>query len=313
MISIRPLQPHDLDEADRIFRLAFGTFMNLPDPMKFMGDADLIRTRWKADPGCGIGAFDGAQLLGSNFGAFWGSFAFLGPLTVRPDLWGRGIAKMLLAETADLFDRRDVRHSGLFTFPHSTKHHALYQKFGYWPQYLTPLLTRTLTPGGPAETHCLSFSTGSPSQQKSWLVDCAGLTDEIFPGLNLAPEIRSVADQGLGETLLVEEGGAILGFAVVHTGKGSEAGTGNAYVKFAAVRPGPGAEGGFDRLLAAVESFASSRGAQKVTTGVNTARHHAYQRLLARGYKTTFTGVAMQRPNSSGFNRPDCFVLDDWR
>lgn len=35
-ISIRPLQESDIPEADRIFRLAFGTFLNLPDPMKFL-------------------------------------------------------------------------------------------------------------------------------------------------------------------------------------------------------------------------------------------------------------------------------------
>jgi hypothetical protein len=34
-ISIEPLQEDDLAEADRIFRLAFGTFLNLPDPSQF--------------------------------------------------------------------------------------------------------------------------------------------------------------------------------------------------------------------------------------------------------------------------------------
>jgi hypothetical protein len=24
-------------------------------------------------------------------------------------------------------------------------------------------------------------------------------------------------------------------------------------------------------------------------------------------------GVAMQRPNAEGFNRPDVYVIDDWR
>ena len=37
-------------EADRIMRLAFGTFLGIPDPIQFMGDADFARTRWKADP-----------------------------------------------------------------------------------------------------------------------------------------------------------------------------------------------------------------------------------------------------------------------
>jgi hypothetical protein len=37
-------------EADCIFRVAFGTFLGLPNPIEFFGDADNVRTRWAADP-----------------------------------------------------------------------------------------------------------------------------------------------------------------------------------------------------------------------------------------------------------------------
>src|SRR5262249_32854436 len=161
------------------------------------------------------------------FIAVWGSFAFLGPLTVRPDLWDQGIARQLLAETMLLFDRRGVRHTGLFTFPHSPKHHALYQKFGYWPQYLTPVMAKTLAPNK-SSPDCFTFSTGSSDQQAGWLADCARLTGAIFPGLNLETEIRSVAVQSLGETILLCDDGPVSAFAIIHTGKGSEAGSASA-------------------------------------------------------------------------------------
>jgi len=35
--------------------------------------------------------------------------------------------------------------------------------------------------------------------------------------------------------------------------------------------------------------------------------------MTEAGFRTFLTGVAMQRPNAAGYNRPDCFVLDDWR
>ncbi len=38
-ISVRPLGETDLPEADHIMRLAFGTFLGLPDPSGFLGDA----------------------------------------------------------------------------------------------------------------------------------------------------------------------------------------------------------------------------------------------------------------------------------
>jgi hypothetical protein len=73
--SIRPLQASDLAKADQIFRLAFGTFIGLPDPTQFCGDASYIEPRWKTNA---IGTFaaevDG-NLIGSNLAINWGSFA----------------------------------------------------------------------------------------------------------------------------------------------------------------------------------------------------------------------------------------------
>jgi hypothetical protein len=66
-------------------------------------------------------------------------------------------------------------------------------------------------------------------------------------------------------------------------------------------------------LLAACEALASVRGIEQLVAGVNTARHDAYRMMLERGFRTFLEGVAMQRPNAPGYNRPDCFVIDDWR
>jgi hypothetical protein len=41
-VSVRPLLETDLDSADRIYRMAFGTFLGLADPMTFGGDASYV-------------------------------------------------------------------------------------------------------------------------------------------------------------------------------------------------------------------------------------------------------------------------------
>ena len=38
-VTIRSLQESDLAEANTIFRLAFGTFLGLPDPQQFAADS----------------------------------------------------------------------------------------------------------------------------------------------------------------------------------------------------------------------------------------------------------------------------------
>jgi hypothetical protein len=72
-LTIRPLREDDLATADRIFRLAFGTFLRLPDPLQFAGDSDWVRSRWRTDPSTALAAeLDGA-VVGSNFATCWGS------------------------------------------------------------------------------------------------------------------------------------------------------------------------------------------------------------------------------------------------
>jgi hypothetical protein len=157
------------------------------------------------------------------------------------------------------------------------------------------------------------YSKLSSAEQHSKLSKCAALTGKILDGLDLAPEIRAIAEQHLGETILVEDECGLAGFAACHIGKGSEAGTGNLFVKFGVVRPDPNAPALFARLIDACETVAADAGCQEIIVGVNTARHQAYRQMIDRGFRTFLEGVAMLRPNEPGYNRRDCFIIDDLR
>ncbi len=312
--TVRLLREEDLAAANRIMRLAFGTFLGLPEPLKFMGDADYVRTRWHADPSSAFGAELAGELVGTNFATRWGSVGFFGPLTIRPDLWDRGIAQQLLAPTMDLFAQWGISHAGLFTFASSTKHLNLYQKFDFWPRFLTCLMDLQVGTE-PASNHvrCVRFSELSAAEKHLCLHACGDLSDSLYPGLNVEREIRAVDNQHLGDTLLTWGGGELTGFAVCHVGPRTEAGSGKCYIKFGAVRSGPHAAGEFRRLLDACREFARLRGAATVVAGVNLARLNAYREMLQAGFRTTTQGVVMERYGESGYNRPDVFLIDDWR
>jgi len=142
-IHIRQLAESDLPAADHMFRLAFGTFLGLSDPMTFSGDAYNVKTRFLADPTSTLAAESAnGQLVGFNFVTNWGSVGYFGPLIVHPDYWDQGIAKQLLEPTMNIFDNKwHTEHVGLFTFAHSAKHVGLYQKFGFWPRFLTMIMS----------------------------------------------------------------------------------------------------------------------------------------------------------------------------
>jgi len=315
-IKVGLLKQSELEEAGRIVRLAFGTFLGLPNPLDFMGDRNLMTPRWRSTHVKVIAAREGGRLIGSNVATRWGSFGFFGPLTVLPEYWDRGVAQRLLEATMTIFDRWGVRHTGLFTFAQSAKHVALYQKFGYWPRYLTAIMTRTpeANPASPAKPpHAPALlSSLAKSQREQAIQACGKLTHKIDKGLDLAGEIRSVLAQRTGDVVLTYARGVLDAFAVCLNGPGSEGGETTCYVKFGAARGGPGAGERFDNLLDACQAFASSRGAI-VEAGVNLAREDAYRRLRSHGYRVAMQGVAMQRPHADGFNRADAYVIDDWR
>jgi GNAT superfamily N-acetyltransferase len=300
----------DLAAADRVMRVAFGTFIGLPEPASFMGDASYVPNRWKADPESAFTAVVEGKVVGSAFAARWGSVGFFGPLTVTPELWDAGIGRRLMEPIVALFEKWRVTHTGLFTFPHSPKHVGFYQSLGFWPGALTAVIAR---PASAAAASWRTLSASVAAERAALVEGCGRVAAAQYPGLDLGFEIDATAKLGLGDTVLVEDAGAVMGFAVCHVGPNTEAGTDTCYVKFGAVNPGRDAAPRFEHLLDACSTFAASRGAKALLVGVSTARHDAYRLLLGRGFRTVLQGVAMHRPNEAAYSRPDRFVIDDWR
>jgi predicted N-acetyltransferase YhbS len=306
-IAVRPLEAADLDAADRIFRAAFATVLGVAPS----ADVEMLRTRFRAPHTTALGAYLDGELVGSTLAANWGSVGYFGPLSVAPNRWGGGIGRRLVAAAVDVLDGWGTSHQGLFTFAQSPQHHRLYQRFGFWPRFLTTIMSRPVT--GTEPVLGWRLSAVADSQRPVLLAGCAAVTDAIQPGLDVSGEITAVLDQGLGDVVYIGDRQAPRGFAVCHAGRGSEAGAATAYVKFAAVRPGPGLADAFATLLASVQGFAAEVGANRLTLGVNTGRHQAYRQLLAAGFRSDAPGVTMHRPNAPGYDRDDVRVLDDWR
>lgn len=310
-LKVRPLSLDDLPKADRIMRVAFGTFVGAPDPEKFGEGMDHVKTRWLTDPNAAFAAEADGELVGSCFVTRWGNFGFFGPLTVRPDLWDRGIAKRLLKPTMELLKKWQVTHSALFTFAQSPKHLGLYQKFGFWPRFLTIVMSKPAQPKDNLDWS--KFSSIPDAETGRYLTSCRRLTNSLYGGLNLEREIMAVRTQSLGDTVLLMEKKTLVGIAVCHCGPGTEAGKDTCYIKFGAVRKGPEAADHFDRLLNACEELATNHGMTHVLAGINTACHDAYQRMIARGFRADFQGVMMLNPNEPSFDRADCYVMCDLR
>ncbi|HYD96561.1 MAG TPA: GNAT family N-acetyltransferase [Noviherbaspirillum sp.] len=311
-ISIRPLEEKDLQAADHIMRLAFGTFIGLPNPADFLGDANYVHSRWHANPGNAFAAEVDGKLVGSNFATNWGSVGFFGPLTTHPDIWDCKVGSRLIEPVIARFDEWNITHAGLFTFPNSAKHHGLYQKFGFWPQFLTMVMAKRVELES-TDLRWTTFSEIAEDKRDEVLQAFRDLTDEIYAGLDVRSEVLAGARANLGETVLLFDDTGLAAVAVCHFGPGTEAGSGTCYIKFGIARPGPMVEQHFGNLLEACEAMASQKGLVRLAAGVNTARHEAYRQMLTRGFRAQIQGVVMQRNNQTGYNRSGVYVIDDWR
>jgi len=308
-VIVRELRESDLPLADVILRSAFDTFTGVAS---LFGDRDYVRTRWLADPGAAFAAERDGQLVGTNLITSWGSVGFFGPLSVRPELWDQGIASRLMEATVALFDRWGTAHAGLFTFAHSAKHLGLYQKFGFWPRFLTPVMAKPAV-AGQRSSWAIRYTELPPVERVRAIDACRELTATAYEGLDLEREIRAVESQNLGQVVLLDDASDLAGMAVCHLGAGTEAGSRGCYVKFGLARPGPGAERRFGALLDACEALAVDHHADHVELGVNAGRHEAYAAVMARGYRAGLVGVTMHRANDEGYNRPGTWLIDDWR
>lgn len=310
--AVRPLTERDLPEADRIFRLAFGTFVRLPNPLDFSGDAEILASRWRGGPAAAFAAWSDGRFVGSNWLARWGSVGLFGPLSVEPALWGAGLGKALLEPTLEFMRRPEIAQAGLFTFAESALHVGLYQRFGYWPGALTAVMEKAVAPGAESVGGAL-FSEVAEGERASCLDACGALTNAVYDGLDVRSEILSVERQRMGDTVLLLDGSRLAALAVCHVGPKSEAGSGTLYVKFGAAAPGAQGAETLTRLLAACEALARRRGVARLVAGTSAARRDAFLALRAFGLRPFIQGIAMHLDGKVGFNRPDAFVIDDWR
>jgi N-acetylglutamate synthase-like GNAT family acetyltransferase len=310
--SIRLLRESELEEADHIFRLAYGTFVGLPEPTEFGGDASYIPHRWKAKPNGAFAAFVDGKLVGSNLATQWGSFGSFGPLSVHPDFWNQKIAQRLIEAVMEHLMQSAIQQAGLLTFSNSPKHHALYQKFGFWQRFLTCMMSKPISRVEQKLTEA-SYSVMTQEQRCECLNASIELTNVIYPGLDVSSEISTVHEEKLGDTVFLWDETSLVAFAICHCGALTEAGSDTCYVKFAAVRPSLNASKHFEQLLNLCEMLTIKAGMSRLLAGVNTSHHDAYRQMIARGFRTQQTGIAMHKPNEPGFARPDVFVLNDWR
>ena len=325
MIKVRRVKKGDLSRMREVVEAAFGDFFERQlgsRPRQVFGGAQYVHHRWLMEPwGCFVAEENEGKIVGVSVAVCWGTLGLFGPAAVLTPYQNQKVAQQLIRAAQAFFDENRVTLQGVVTFPYSPKHLVLYQKFDFKPRALVAITARSLErrepapPGKPARglPEIKRFSTYEEGKKKGLLARLRTLTGRIYRGLDLTKEIEIVDGLALGDTLLLEKDGAVLGFAICHTPGVSEAPQGALYVKYLAIDPARRRPEHFAQLLAACEDFGVNAACQRIIAPVYTGYWRAYQALLGSGYHVDMLMLRMKRGKNDDYEREEDFVLDDWR
>jgi ribosomal protein S18 acetylase RimI-like enzyme len=322
-VQIRRIRKGDLSKVRDVLEQTFGDFLERQlgsRPRQAFSGAQYVHHRWLMEPwGCFVAEEDGTKIVGAAIGVAWGSVGLVGPVAVLTPYHNQGIGQQLIRAVEEFFEENKTTLQGLVTYPASPKHLALYHKFGYRPKGLTGIMSRGLgakagpRPAKAAGLATRRFSTLEETKKKAAVARFHRITNAICRGLDLAKEVEIVDGLALGDTLLLERGRDIVGFAVYHTPGVSEAPSGALYVKYLAIDPGQRKPEHLEQFVAALEELAQEQGQARVILPVYFRYWAAYSTLVRFGYQVDFTMLRMQKGKQEDYEDPTHLVLDDWR
>jgi len=325
LIKIRRVRKGDLSKVRDVLEQAFGDFFERQvgtRPRQVFGGAQYVHHRWLMEPwGCFVAEEGDGKIVGAAVAVMWGTLGLVGPVAVLTNYQNQDIGQQLLAACQEFFDENKATMQGVATYPYSPKHLVLYQKFGYQPKGLVVIAVKHLDrreaghaskPARPGLA-VRRYSSLEEAKKKPAMLKFHRITNAIWRGMDVGKEVEIVDGLALGDTLLLEKGREVIGFAIVHMPPNSEAPHGAAYVKFLAIDSRHRRPEHLHLLLSSVEEMASAAQLTQVVAPAYTYYWTAYQTLLERGYHVDFTMVRMKRGKQEGFEDGADLVLDDWR
>jgi len=325
-IQVRRVRKGDLSKVRDVFEQTFGDFLERQlgtRPRQAFGGAQYVHHRWLMEPwGCFVAEEDNAKIVGAALAVTWGTVGILGPVAVLTNYQNQTIGQQLIRAAQEFFEENKAALQGCVTYPASPKHLFLLHKFGYRPKALTAVMSRTIdrTPPQAAVTKpskaalaVRRFSALEETKKKATLARMHRITNAICRGMDLSKEVEIVDGLALGDTLLLERGRDLVGFAIYHTPGVSEAPAGALYVKFLAIDPPKRKVEHLVEFVAALEALGQELGMQRVILPVYSRYWLAYATLVQSGYQIDFTMVRMQRGKQEDYENPTHLVLDDWR
>jgi GNAT superfamily N-acetyltransferase len=212
---------------------------------------------------------------------------WMGPLAVRTEYQGSGVGKEVVEQGIAWLKREGASVIGLETMPRTMDNIGFYSGLGFVPGRLTITLTLDAASGDrPPDL----LGRMSMRDREAEIEAARDLVQRMAPGYDFRREIELTDSLSLGDTLLMREGSALVGFALCHTAPLVE---GRTREELRVLKLVLAREASLDAMMRALCDFARRSGTRRVALRVQGDYPGMYQRLVAMGARVRWTDLRM--------------------
>lgn len=259
-----------------------------------------------AQDGAMIWRGDGGEIIGFNISHMSGVEGWMGPLAVRPEVQGTGVGKTIVSTGVEWLRARGARVIGLETMPRTMDNIGFYSALGFEPQRMT--ITLTVAAVGQQRPAKL-LGRMSPRERSASLAKIGELTRLLQPGYDFSREIELTEELSLGDTVVWERDGSLVGFALCH---GAPLVEGRGRDELRVLKLVLADENDIVDMMTLVADFARRSGTRGASVRVQGEYGLAYRLLVQAGARVRWTDLRM---TVGGFEeqRPERgMVLSNW-
>ncbi len=247
------------------------------------------------------------EIVAFNIAHMSGMEGWMGPLAVRPDAQGTGIGKTVVRAGVEWLTAHGARVIGLETMPRTMDNIGFYSMLDFVPGRLT--ITVTLDAVGQQRPARLLGRLSSPERDAT-MAAMRALTERVQPGYDFTREVELTESLSLGDTVLLDRGGELTGFALCHTAPLVE---GRTREETRVLKMVLEDDRDTEAMMALVTDFARRSGTRRASLRVQGEYLRMYRRLIAAGGRVRWTDLRMTvATHPEGVPRTGGVVLSNW-
>ncbi len=306
---LRKMNIEDLKEVQELDNICFGdiNYRRL----------ELFKSFLDVDD-CSLVYEEEGRIVGYIFNHIFGEFAWFGTFGIHADFRGKSIGKDLLKATIEMFyNEFKVKNIGLITMPHSGYNIGFYIKNGFIPKEMSLRCSKMI------ESKDLSLSSKDifnvelvdiekDSNYNNMVNIAKEISDSLYEGLDMSPELQLLRNNKLGTSFLVYEENQIIGFGIIRNKTIFEEEGNTAHIRLLCLKATTSNYNeAVEAVLITAYKYCADNELMEITIDVNTINHEICSFLLCnhnfRVEKTSVTLIMGDENFYSSINGIMCF------